>query len=116
MRIAVWLVLVGVVAACGDAQSAMPTEDCPPPVRLLSTHRARLLGMIAPGGPSYLIIFREGTPPGEAERLSQRYGFQLKRVLRDRAFTEEFDDEVLDMLRCEPAIESLSKNGTYSVE
>jgi hypothetical protein len=102
MRIVLLIVLsLLLLTGCG-AQESKPTGLCENP--------APVLGEYDPDAPGYMVLFHDGIDAEEeTNRLATLYGFQPTYILENSpVFAATFSTDVLEHLRCEPSIKSIT--------
>lgn len=86
------------VINCAARPPTVPEPRCAEPAPLQGTFDARV--------PDYLVALRDGVDTqSEVARLAQHYGFSPTLVFQTiPGFAAAFDDDVREMLRCEPSV------------
>ena len=83
--------------------SSPPEPSCADP--------APLTGTFDPQAPDYIVLFHDGVDPAaETARLEAAYEFTARHVYTVvlDGFSAMLDDDVRDLLRCEPTVKSVS--------
>ena len=90
-------------AGCGDSRGDS-----------LCANPAPVFGTYDPQAPGYIVLLDEGVDPAaEANRLASLYGFELSDVYQTvPGFSATFSNEILEQLRCESTVASISHDQT----
>jgi hypothetical protein len=87
--------------------------------RVPCEHPAPLVGKADPAAPGYIVTFHDDVDAQrETDRLAALHGFTPRHVYRHavRGFSAELPPEVVERLRCEPAVKAVRHDSSVEAD